>query len=380
MICKPVINIISLLDMLDLHRIPLKGTHFVSNGEFPLAYGISDQSSPVDQVVDLLRVKAEQGFFNSVLKQHGAIILRLGNSDPDVISKYVSSIGVGCGDSIFHSLGYDEERTKVTDALRKREEGVNNTKILQRNECSRFVKYPTKIFLACTKANAEGGEISLAHGHEIFQRLQKKAPILVTELSKRGLYLEQTWNNEGPSHMVWSSKECFGKYIKDDDSMDERKRKAEKLVIEYISPYFRWDKNTNLIVEEHLKPLRVYENENKIYGVWFNDVCAICGGEEGEAFGRVSKVAYDDDKSPISEYNLDAILHCSLESEYNCQLQEGDILMVDNRQVSYGRNSWKNGEREILMSSWDTPGKPQFNEWVKPDNYIGTRDAPIDQC
>ena len=38
--------------------------------------------------------------------------------------------------------------------------------------------------------------------------------------------------------------------------------------------------------------------------------------------------------------------------EVNLCLEEGDLLLVDNHQVSHGRKPWV-GDRRILVSMWD---------------------------
>jgi hypothetical protein len=40
------------------------------------------------------------------------------------------------------------------------------------------------------------------------------------------------------------------------------------------------------------------------------------------------------------------------EEEIHVTLEEGDLLLVDNFQVSHGREPWE-GDRKILVSMWE---------------------------
>jgi alpha-ketoglutarate-dependent taurine dioxygenase len=49
---------------------------------------------------------------------------------------------------------------------------------------------------------------------------------------------------------------------------------------------------------------------------------------------------------------LDKLIDVVDKEEINVALEEGDLLLVDNFQVSHGREPWE-GERRILVSMWD---------------------------
>jgi hypothetical protein len=42
------------------------------------------------------------------------------------------------------------------------------------------------------------------------------------------------------------------------------------------------------------------------------------------------------------------------EIKVSLTMEPGDLVLVDNYQVSHGRDPWFDGERVILVSMWDT--------------------------
>jgi hypothetical protein len=60
---------------------------------------------------------------------------------------------------------------------------------------------------------------------------------------------------------------------------------------------------------------------------------------------------YGDD-SPIPREYLDKLIEAIDKEEIYLTLQDGDLLLVDNFQVSHGRQPWV-GDRLVLVSMWD---------------------------
>lgn len=58
------------------------------------------------------------------------------------------------------------------------------------------------------------------------------------------------------------------------------------------------------------------------------------------------------DGTPIPREYLDRMIDVIDKEEINVTLEEGDLLFVDNFQVSHGREPWE-GERKILVSMWE---------------------------
>lgn len=58
------------------------------------------------------------------------------------------------------------------------------------------------------------------------------------------------------------------------------------------------------------------------------------------------------DETPIPRKYLDKLIDVIDKEEISLVLEEGDLLLVDNFQVSHGREPWE-GDRQILVSMWD---------------------------
>lgn len=127
----------------------------------------------------MLKSKAEEGFFKNVLNKNGAIILRLGNIDSEVLSKYVKTIGYGSKLVPFVQNGSTAERTQITDVFTTANEGPGEIELYQHNEFSLFKTYPGTLFFACTKYTAKGGQTQLF----MEQRLLKTSRVKIQRFS-----------------------------------------------------------------------------------------------------------------------------------------------------------------------------------------------------
>lgn len=350
--------------MVKLTKVELADKHLIYGNEFPVAYTLSSKASP-DEIEDLLQQEAKRGFFNEILRKNGAVVLRFGITDPDIISKFIKAIGYGSGDTPFVQNGSTAQRTQITDVLTTANEGPGDLDIYQHNEFSRFKSYPSKLFFACTEYTAKGGETPIVHGAEIFKDIQKKDPEFIRSLSTRGLLFEQTWNYDNSEGVNWTDKYSFGRLIKAGDSLEEKKEKARKISKEHISEDISWTKNNDLVVKEHTEPLKLYDNGEKKYGVFFNSIPAYYGyiAYQVKGYGNDSKILYDDNQEPIPRKDLDIALESSFSTEYNHKWQAGDLAIIDNLQVSHGRKPWRDGKRKILVSMWNNPHRKEFPKY-----------------
>lgn len=351
--------------MVELEKIPLKDRHIVNGNEFPVAYK-PDSSASISETIQLLKKKAKEGFFNKALEDNGAIVLRLGNTDPEVLSQYIKAIGYGSGKVPFEQNGSTAERTQITDILTTANEGPGEIELYQHNEFSRFTAYPTTLFFACIKYTAQGGETPIVHGAETFQDVKKQNPTFIKELARRGLLFEQIWSYHSPNRTGWQDKYSFGKDINPTDDLEQRKKKAGKVCSERISKDYNWDQENNLVVREHTEPIKLYENGDNKYGVLFNSVPTFYGDirDKKNSYGKTTDISYDDNGEPIAHKDLNLILESSLNNEYNHSWVPGDLAIVNNYQVSHGRKPWRNGERKVIVSMWDTPNKPEYKRYV----------------
>ncbi|CUM66166.1 uncharacterized protein PRCAT00003824001 [Priceomyces carsonii] len=353
--------------MTEFEKIEIKDRHVFHGNEFPVAFKLKDPSLSTEGVLLLLEKKASEGFFNELLDKHGAVLLRnLGGSDPSTLSKYINAIGTYSGHRNFVQNGSTAKRTEINEILSTANEGPPDRIIYQHNEFSRFVKYPRWLFFVCEKFTGEDGETPIVHGGELFEDLFKQNPEGVKDLARHGVYFEQIWPRVTDNNTSWSDRFCFGRYLNNNDDIEEQKKKAEIVVKDSVSPKFEWDNDNNLIVHQHSAPIRVFNptTGDKSFPVFFNSIAAYYADNKYKITG--SKKTADlkhNNGERISGKLLDQILDSSIKLQYNHKWETGDVVIIDNYQVSHGRLPWKNGDRKVLVSMWDFPEKPEYEVW-----------------
>lgn len=352
--------------MLEFEKIDLENKHVFQGNDFPIAFKLKVPSESVKKTLLFLKERAEEGYFNDLLSKHGAVVLRnLGGSDADILAQYIKTISINSGDEFFVQKGSVAQRTEINEILTTANEGLPSRIIFQHNEFSRFIKYPTKLFFVCSKINGEGGETPIVHGGEFFNDVFKKEPEFTKELAKKGLYMEQIWPLDTSNNTSWSDKFCFGKDIdKNRDDIEQQKTIAGKLAEVTVSADYEWDTNNNFVVHQHTKAIRIYKpRQGKEFPCFFNSIATFYGNFKHGMGGhkKTTSIKFDDGKDISTQY-LDTILQSSIELAYSHKWVQGDIVIIDNYQVSHGRLPWK-GERKILVSMWDTPNKDEFLPW-----------------
>ncbi|KAG7852977.1 hypothetical protein KL941_000027 [Ogataea angusta] len=357
------------MTVLKLEKIVLPHAHVFRGREFPVAYNLhnSDDSHSPDEVAAFLAELGAREFFNEQLKNHGVVVLRhTGTTDPEVISRYVEAIATSSGDEEFEQTGVTAKRTIVTPHLSTANEGPSNLAIYQHNEFSRFLKYPSRLFFVCTRYKAAGGATPLVHGGELFASLEQVYPDFLTELGNKGLYMKQTWPLETDNSTAWRDYFCFGRDLHTNEDLETQKNKASVLVEEYVSKDYYFDENNDLIVGQHSRPIRNYRvSETESYPVLFNSIAAYYADSKfkSNAYQKTAALDYDNSE-PIPIKYLDELLEQSIKLAYHHEWQEGDIAIVDNHQVSHGREPWA-GERHVLVSMWDQKNKPEYEPWSR---------------
>ncbi|KAG0683812.1 hypothetical protein C6P40_005314 [Pichia californica] len=355
--------------MVTLTKIDLPGKHIFNGNEFPVAYEISGDSNNNDKIEKFLQEKAKTGFFIEQLDKHGAIVIRNSNNknlNPEIISKFIKAISNNSGLEFFIQNGSTAKRREVTEILSTANEGPHDKPIYQHNEFSRFIKYPTTLFFVCDKINAKGGETPVVHGGELFEAINKEIPEFNKELSKRGLFMEQIWTLKSDNNTHWSYKFCFGRNIDPNDKDFENNKKiAIKLAKEIASPFCEFNKDNDLRISQYTNPIRIYESKNGIsYPCFFNSIATFYANVKLKigGYSKTKNISYNDGGEIPQEY-LDLTLQKSIDLAYNHAWQQGDIVILNNYQVSHGRCPWE-GERKILVSMWDEIDKADYKPWL----------------
>lgn len=351
-----------------IEKLPLPKAHQIHGQDFPAAFKVTGKASTnFEELLEYIKVLAEKGFFKKQLSLHGAIVIRgLGYTDSQSISKIIETIGYGSGEKPFQQAGSTAKRTKLSGVLTTANESSPSLYIDQHNEFSRFIKHPSTLFFVCSAKTAQGGESPLTNGAELFDSLYKDDKENTLELAREGFLLKQTWPFKTPNNTSWSDYFCFGRYInKEKDDLATQKKKAEKLLEEYVSKTYQWDDENNLVVDEITDPIRLYTRaDGKSFPITFNSIPAYYAEfkDTYDVYKKTSSIKHNNGKN-ISTAFLDSYLKKSKELAYSHSWEEGDIAIVDNYQVSHGRAPWSNGQRTLLVSMWDDPDKLEIPSW-----------------
>lgn len=354
---------------MELEKLDLVNVHVFHENEFPAAFNIvnAKRNSLLEKLA-FLKERASKGLFNDLLSKHGAVLLRgLDVLDPDSLAEIIKTIGSNSHAVFFEQNGSTAQRTEINSVLSTANEGPATRVLYQHNEFSRFFSYPSILFFVCTKFNAEGGETPLVHGGEYFERLFKEYPEEIKKLAKKGLYFEQTWPLVTDNNTSWSDRFCFGRHLnKESEDIEEQKKKAEVLVKSKVSTEFEWDSENNLVVHQRTDPIRLYEPSlgDELYPVFFNSIATYYADIKYNLSGhRKTKPLKYNDGEIIPEAFLDAVLEASVDLSFKHEWREGDVVIIDNYQVSHGREPWRNGERKVLVSMWDKAEKSEYKVW-----------------
>ncbi|WYZ35256.1 hypothetical protein EsH8_I_001532 [Colletotrichum jinshuiense] len=249
---------------------------------------------PVADSVAALRTLGESGKLKELLDRHGAVLVRgVGHPSADTFSKLVAAAEEGRGSHRHVQIGLAGKRTPLADNVWTANEGSPSTR----------------------------GATPIANSANVFEKVQAEIPELVEEIHKRGLGMKMIFRAPGNEAKVnqfnWAGEHSFGQELLPGDDEATTRQKVEKQVRKLTSD-FKWNEDGSLELTQHIP------DPPCVYG----------------------------DETPIPRRLLDKLIDVIDKEEISLVLEEGDLLLVDNFQVSHGREPWE-GQREILVSMWD---------------------------
>ncbi|TEA13260.1 Clavaminate synthase-like protein [Colletotrichum sidae] len=335
-----------------------------------LPYGLQIKSTkggdalPVDESAAALRRLGESGRLQGLLEQHGAVLVRgAGHPSPDTFAKLVGAAEEGRGSHPHVQIGLAGKRTLLAENVWTANEGSPLTRFYQHNEYSRYTRFPTNIHFYCVKRAPKGGATPIAHSAKVFERVQSEIPELVEEVHKRGLGMKMVFRAPGNEAKVnsftWAGEHSFGQELNPEDDEVTTRQKVEKQVRK-LTDDFKWLDDGTLELTQHIPGVRRLPKSGK--PVWFNGlvgrhgITRDIGALDPPHIGRDGMTYLPSvygDGAPIPRKLLDKLIDVIDKEEISLTLEEGDLLLVDNFQVSHGREPWE-GERQILVSMWDT--------------------------
>ncbi|KAK7439884.1 hypothetical protein Landi51_10838 [Colletotrichum acutatum] len=335
-----------------------------------LPYGLQVKSNdtpnsapPVTESAAALRALGESGKLQDLLEKHGAVLVRgAGSASAETFSKLVGAAEKGRGSYPHVQIGLAGKRTPLADNVWTANEGSPSTRFYQHNEVR-------------ASRPASGDMLKSAHvpspqSANVFEKVQAAIPELVEEISKRGLGMKMVFRAPGNEAKVnqfnWAGEHSFGQELAPEDDEATTRQKVEKQVRKLTSD-FKWNEDGSLELTQHIPgkvPPECSSLGMKKSGrpVWFNglvgrhgitrDIGALDPPHIGRDGMTYLPSVYGDD-TEIPRRLLDKLLDVIDKEEISLVLEEGDLLLVDNFQVSHGREPWE-GDRQILVSMWDT--------------------------
>ncbi|KAK1535748.1 hypothetical protein CPAR01_09290 [Colletotrichum paranaense] len=361
---------------LEAFEVPGARTYF----GHALPYGLQVKSSgptglapPIAESAAALRALGDSGKLQDLLDKHGAVLIRgAGNASAETFSNLVGAAEKGRGSYPHVQIGLAGKRTPLADNVWTANEGSPSTRFYQHNEYSRYTRFPSNIHFYCVKKAPKGefipvlrgGATPIASSANVFEKVQAEIPELVEEISKRGLGMKMVFRAPGNEAKVnqfnWAGEHSFGQELTPEDDEATTKQKVEKQVRKLTSD-FKWNEDGSLELTQHIPGIRRLPASGR--PVWFNglvgrhgitrDIGALDPPHIGRDGMTYLPSVYGDD-TEIPRRLLDKLIDVIDKEEISLILEEGDLLLVDNFQVSHGREPWE-GDRQILVSMWDTP-------------------------
>ncbi|RSM00498.1 hypothetical protein CEP52_009100 [Fusarium oligoseptatum] len=325
----------------------------------------SENSPPLAESVNALREFAESGKLQELLDRHGAVLIRgFGHASAKTFSDLVCAAEEARGYHPFEQIGLAGKRTQVSKNIWTANEGSPLTRFYQHNEYSRYTRFPSNIHFYCAKKAPKGGASPIAHSANVYEKVKAEIPELVEEVNKRGLGMKMVFRAPGKESKVnsfnWAGKFSFGQELAPGDDEATTRDKVEKQV-RRLTDDFQWNEDGSLELTQHIPGLRRAPSSGR--PVWFNGlvgrhgITRDIGALDPPYIGRDGMTylpcVYGDD-TPIPRKYLDKLIDVIDKEEIHVVLEEGDILFVDNFQVSHGREPWE-GDRQILVSMWEGP-------------------------
>lgn len=363
---------------IEFQSVEIPNARTVNGNIFPLVLEVKvTGESTLSQISESLHEISVTGKFSELLSKHGAVLLRgLGDNSSEAFSKFITAIETGRGRTPFEQIGLAGKRFKQATNVYTANEGPASTRFYQHNEYARYSHFPSNIhFFAQKVPRSGGGGSPIANSNEFYNKVNEEIPEFIQDLSRKKLISIQVYPSRTKSststkgnEFFWEDHDSFGKEILKGDSFEVKQKKAEKQ-IRRLTDDFSWNEDGSVTVRQHVPAFR----KHPITGlpVFFNGLNGRYGtSRDNEALqppyvgksGGVFLPPTYENGDIIPFHYLEVVNRISREIEFLHNWKEGDLLLVDNYQVSHGREPWQEGdERVILVSMWDdlTNSKPE---------------------
>lgn len=366
---------------LSFRNVDVPNAQLINGNVFPLVYQVEATNiDDKEQIADILKDISGTGKFTELLTKHGAVLLRgFNDNSSEAFSKFVTAIETGRGRTPFEQIGLAGKRFEQAKNVYTANEGPASTRFYQHNEYARYTHFPANIHFFSQKATKHGGGGSpIANSNVFYNRVLQEIPEFIKEVSKKNLISTQVYPSRTKKSTVtkgneffWEDYDSFGKEIDyEHDSFELKKEKAEKQ-IRRLTDDFSWNEDGSVTIRQHVPAFR----KHPVTGlpVFFNGLNGRYGTSRdngaleppyiGKTGGVFLPSTYDDGELIPLKY-LEIVNRISREIEFVHKWEEGDLLLIDNYQVSHGREPWRDDDqRVVLVSMWDDLNGPKLLEY-----------------
>ncbi|NEP72548.1 non-ribosomal peptide synthetase [Okeania sp. SIO2G5] len=309
----------------------IKTSYLKPEQTFPLV--IQPNSQEVD-IVDW--AKNNQDFFETNLRQHGAILLK--NFNINSASKFEKVAGA-ITPSLFGEYG-DLPREGVSKKVYGSTPYPEDKAILFHNESSHLHRWPQKIFFLCLKAAESGGETPIVDCRKVYQMLN---PQLREKLEEKQLMYVRNYIED--LDVSWQD---F--FHTNNKSEVESYCKNARIEFEWLDKNgLKTAKIRPAITTHPQTGEKIFFNQIQLHHISYLDAAVRQSllSEFGEE--RLPRNVYYGDGSPIEDSVIEEIEAIYEQAAISFPWQPGNMIMLDNMLIAHGRNPYV-GERKIVVA------------------------------
>ena len=272
----------------------------------------------------------------NLLLKHGAILFRGFHVETAKdFDNFVKSFSF----SPLPYVGGAAPRTQVVGDVFTANEAPPDALIPFHHEMAQVPNYPHVLFFYCSTAPPEGGQTPLVISNLVYQKMKETEPEFVAKVEDLGVkYTRVLPNGNDPTSPIgrgWQST-----YGTDD------KKTAEKQALELVDTIEWLPDGCLRTVTKVLPAVRLDDRTgNK---TWFNSIIAVYRGWKDSRNSPETSITFGDG-SPMPSDVMDNLENILNDLAIDFTWTEGDVVMIDNRQVLHGRRTFK-PPRRILAS------------------------------
>ncbi|PCC14224.1 MULTISPECIES: TauD/TfdA family dioxygenase [unclassified Pseudoalteromonas] len=274
----------------------------------------------------------------SELKQYGAIVFRgFQIKDQQDFSRFTEV-------AITQRAAYVEgatPRTHLDGGIYTATEFPSDQEIALHNELSYVTSPPSRLAFSCLQPPQTGGQTQICDVQAVLRALDPK---VVEAFEQKGGWLLRRNYLEGFGPTIFKA---FGKSTLEDIA---NYCKSVDVSMKVLSPKH--------VVTEQVRPA-VHQHPQSGHDVWFNHIafwhpsslCPKVREEMDKAFSNAGYpyATYYADGSEIPEEHIQHIRQVYLDNEVTFDWKKGDVMLLDNWQVSHGRKPFT-GSRQVLVA------------------------------